>query len=109
MKAVKFNCLANNRTREYLTNYDVFNQPSYKQQQKAVKAALKAANDTLGLIDIMKVHSPSYNDYTKQHHPFLHLMVIDVTERMDVEWKAVQHTIHQLEAIARQIQDHGKC
>jgi hypothetical protein len=104
MKAVRFNCLANNRTREYLASYQVWNQPNHKKQMKAAADAVKAAHNTLKLVTIwLERNCPTYNDDTKRVHPFAHLAVIDVHERFTVEWKAVQHTIHQLEAIQKQI------
>lgn len=104
MKAVKFNYLANNRTREYLERHGVFYQTNHKKQLKAAEAAVKAAKQTLKLVDIwLERNCPTYNDHTKAVHPYAHLAVLDVRERLTVEWKAVQHTIHQLEAIQRQI------
>lgn len=103
MKAVKFNCLQNNRTSEYTEQHGVWHATTYKKQVKAINNAVDACHKTLNLVKTMLDNErTAYSTLTQvnqRKHPFVLVAVQDNCKRWQVEYNSVLHTLHQLEAI----------
>ena len=106
MKAVKFNCLQNNRTAEYTERHGVWHKATHKQQTKAINDAVAACESTLNIVStLLGKEREAYKLVNSRQHPFVHLAVDDNRKRYEVEYNSVLHTLHQLEAIRGQIFD----
>ena len=108
MKAVKFNYVRSYRTAEYIRSYEVFTCKTHAKQIKAIKKAIKAAYETLNMLNQIdnnwfRCFPCDATNKFREAHPFCHMAFEDTRDIMKKERDSVEHTIDQLEYIERQI------